>query len=147
MPPADQPSYFASPPAVGDKGEANLTVESRFAAKTVGSGSLEVLATPMLAAIMEKAACSALEKSLAGGFTSVGVELSLRHEAASLLGAQVVAVAEVLEVQGREITFKIEAKDEAGPVGSCLHKRVVVDGAKFMGKAAKRFEGVKKAGG
>lgn len=103
-------------------------------AKTVGSGSLEVFATPMMVALMEKAAAAAVADCMENDETTVGTKLDIAHTSATPLGMKVSAYAEVTEVNGREITFKVTAKDEAGEIGSGVHKRFVVFGEKFMSK-------------
>jgi predicted thioesterase len=139
--PSPSPFFAPSPPPVGSKGAASLVVEPQVTAKVLGSGSLDVLGTPALAALMEKAACAALSAYLAPGWTSVGTALSLKHEAASPLGAAISATAEVMAVNDREIAFRIVAEDNAGGIGSAVHTRFVVNSEKFMGKTAKRLGG------
>jgi predicted thioesterase len=120
-----------------------MVVTKDVTAKSLESGSLEVLATPALAALMEKAACLAVDPYLSPGITTVGVLLTLKHEAASGLGAKVTATAKIVSAQGREIRFEIKASDEAGQVGSCDHARFAVGAERFMEKVGRRAEGPK----
>ena len=122
------------PITIGSKGKAEITVDESKLAVTAGSGSLRVYATPMMCALMEEAACKATEPFLEKGETTVGTYLEVRHTAASPEGIHVEAEAEIIEVSGREVTYSITAKDEAGEIGSCLHKRVQVDSDRFMQK-------------
>jgi predicted thioesterase len=139
---SDPPKWFdPSPPPVGRSATAALTVEPGLTAKAVGSGSLEVLATPAMAALMERAAVAALEGFLAEGWTSVGVSLNLKHEAASPLGARVLATAEVSAVAERQIIFQITVEDEGGRAGSAQHVRALVAVERFMARAAARLAG------
>jgi predicted thioesterase len=132
---------FAAPPALGAASDASLTVAFETTAKTMGSGALDVLATPALAALMEKACCQAVNPFMAPGWTTVGVFLGLSHTAPSLPGAKVEAMAEIVSVKGREVRFSVKARDERGQVGACEHARMAVSEEKFMGKAKKRAEG------
>lgn len=123
----------------GKKSRAELIADKSVLAVNVGSGSLEVFATPMMTMLMEKAACSCIEDCLENDETTVGTELSVKHTSATPEGMRVYAEAEVIEVNGREIVFRVEAFDEAGSIGSGTHKRFLVYGDKFMSKAlAKR---------
>ena len=119
---------------VGMKGEAFTEVEREDTALEVGSGSLLVYATPCLAALMEGAACEAISEALEEGKTSVGIELNLCHTAATPVGMEVTAQAEVTAVDGRIITLHITASDEAGPIGEATHKRAIVSAQKFLDK-------------
>ena len=119
---------------VGMKGEVGTTVEREDTALEVGSGSLLVYATPCMAALMEGAACEAIESALDEGQTSVGIELNIRHTAATPVGMEVRAEAEVTEVEGKIITFVLRAFDEAGEIGSGTHKRAVVNAQRFLDK-------------
>lgn len=119
---------------IGMTGTAENLVEREDTALEVGSGSLLVYATPCMAALMEAAACEAIAKGLAQTETTVGIELNLRHIAATPVGMEVHAKAEVTAVEGKIITFSIEAFDEAGAIGSATHKRALVNAQKFLDK-------------
>lgn len=119
---------------VGMKGEVTTLVEKEDTAQQVGSGSLLVYATPCMTALMEGAACEAIESALEEGQTTVGIELNIRHTAATPVGLEVRAEAEVTEVDGKIITFALRAFDEAGEIGSGTHKRAVVNAQRFLDK-------------
>ena len=119
---------------IGMKGEVTTLVERADTAAEVGSGSLLVYATPCMAALMEGAACEAIEKGLAEGETTVGIELNLKHIAATPVGMEVRAEAEVTAVEGKIITFTITAYDEAGEIGNATHKRALVNAQRFLDK-------------
>ncbi len=119
---------------VGMKATVSGLVEREDTAAEVGSGSLLVYATPCMAALMEGAACEAIEAVLPEGQTTVGTELNLRHTSATPVGLEVRAEAEVTAVEGKVITFAIRAFDEAGEIGSAEHKRVIVNAQKFLDK-------------
>ena len=119
---------------VGMTGEAFNEVERADTAYEVGSGSLLVYATPCMAALMEGAACNAIADAIPEGKTSVGTMLNISHIAATPVGMDVRAEAEVLEVDGITVTFQITAYDEAGKIGEGTHKRAVITSQKFLDK-------------
>ena len=119
---------------IGMSGEAATLAEREDTAAEVGSGSLLVYATPCMAALMEGAACEAIAEGLAENETSVGIELNICHTAATPVGLEVTARAEVTAVEGKIITFSLKAWDEAGEIGSGTHKRAVVNAQRFLDK-------------
>ncbi len=124
----------------GMNSTAETTVTAEKLASAVGSGSLDVFATPMMTALMEKAAAAAVAEAMENDETTVGTMLNISHTAATSLGMKVKAYAEVTEVNGREITFKVSAEDEKGEIGNGVHKRFVVFGEKFMAKTNAKAE-------
>ncbi len=120
---------------VGMKGRADTLCEREDTAKEVGSGSLLVYATPCMVALMEGAACEAIEEALPEGKTTVGIAMNIEHIAATPVGLDVWAEAEVTEVNGKVITFSVAAYDEKGQIGKGTHKRCMVDTQKFLDKA------------
>lgn len=118
---------------IGTKGEATNLVERADTAYEVGSGDLLVYATPCMVALMEGAACEALA-SLPEGKTSVGTELNVSHKAATPVGMEVRAEAEITAVEGNTVTFRVAAYDEAGLIGEGTHKRVIVSTQRFLEK-------------
>ena len=119
---------------VGMTGSVSTTVDREDTAYEVGSGSLLVYATPCMVALMEGASCEAIATALPDEKTSVGIELNISHLAATPVGMEVRAEAEVTEVAGNIITFQITAFDEAGKIGEGTHKRAVVTSQRFLDK-------------
>ena len=119
---------------IGMCGEAFSSVEREDTAAEVGSGSLLVYATPCMVALMEGAACEAIAEAIPEGKTSVGIELSISHVAATPVGMEVRAQAEVTAVEGSVITFSVTAYDEAGMIGKGTHKRAVISTERFLEK-------------
>lgn len=119
---------------VGMKGEASTEVEREDTAYEVGSGSLLVYATPCMVALMEGAACEAIADALPEDTTSVGISLDISHLAATPVGLTVHATAEVTEVDGKIITYRVEAFDETGKIGEGTHKRAIVSIQRFLDK-------------
>lgn len=126
----------------GLKGRAENTVESANTAKAMGSGLLDVFATPALVAMMEEAAVNALV--LEEGQSSVGVSLDIKHLAATPIGMKVWAQAELIEVDRRRLVFKVEAFDEKEMIGSGSHERFLIDAEKFMAKTLMKRSGQEK---
>ena len=119
-------------PQPGMIGEASAVVTREQSAAHLGSGDLDVLGTPALAALMERAAVAALQGRLGEGESTVGARIDLRHLAPTPVGARIEARARIAEVEGRRIRFQIEARDERQTIGRADHLRVVVDRATFM---------------
>ncbi len=124
---------------IGMKGETTNLVEREDTAQAVGSGSLLVYATPCMAALMEAAACEAIESGLSEDETTVGIELNLKHLSATPVGLEVRATAEVTAVEGKIISFSIEAFDEAGKIGEATHKRALVNSQRFLDRTYQKL--------
>lgn len=121
---------------VGATGGVERVVTDDDTAITIGSGDLPVLATPIMIAMMEAAACAALVSHVAPGSTSVGSSVDVRHRAPSPVGAHVRASATVTGIDGAKVTFDVTAIHDAGDgvwveIGRGTHARVIVDRAAF----------------
>ena len=103
-------------------------------ARTMGSGDLEVFATPAMAALMENAAMNAVAAELPEGSTTVGSLLEITHSRPSGMGENVSATATLEAVEGRKLTFSVVAVDSKGTIGEGKHVRYVVDREKFLSK-------------
>lgn len=118
----------------GLTGVASRVVTDADTAARLGSGTLDVLATPMLVALLEAAAVACVEHLLPAGHTSLGTEISVTHTAPSPIGAEVTATARLTRVDGRTLQFALEARDGHGPIGAGRHTRVVVESTRFLAK-------------
>jgi RimJ/RimL family protein N-acetyltransferase/predicted thioesterase len=128
--------YFAErSPLIGKTASVSTIVAESNTAKTIGSGALSVFATPMMIALMEKAACECLADTLTDGQTTVGTQIEIEHTAASPLGAKITATATIDFVSGRKIEFTVTANDSAGEIGKGKHTRFIVGEERFMAKA------------
>jgi fluoroacetyl-CoA thioesterase len=116
----------------GLSAEIEITVSEAETALKLGSGSIAVYATPALVALMEHAAVRALEGHLSTGQTTVGGRIDVRHTAATPVGMQVHARAELVVVEGRKLTFRILTWDEVEQIGEANHIRFIVDEDEFM---------------
>ena len=123
---------------VGTHYTAETVVNRANTAKAVGSGTLNVFATPMMVALMEEAAWKAVAPSLDPGQSTVGIQMSISHLSATPVGIKVRADARVIAVDGRKITFSVMAFDEKGLIGEGRHERFVVDDDKFKKKTAEK---------
>lgn len=117
------------------KGEAMILVNSAYTAIAARSGSLDVLGTPFMIALMEKATCSACESLLDEGETTVGTAINITHDKASGLGELIKASATLKAVDGRKLTFDVIATDSKEDIiGKGTITRFVVNGERFMSK-------------
>lgn len=123
---------------IGEKYEVEITVTDEITAKSMRSGSLPVLATPFMVALMEQAASELCDKYIEEGLSTVGTALNIQHLAPTAVGAKVRAVATVTDYDGRKICFDVEAYDEAGLIGKGTHERFTIKIDKFMQKTAQR---------
>jgi fluoroacetyl-CoA thioesterase len=115
----------------GLTGSADLLVGIEHTAPSIGSGLVPVLATPVMINVIEAAALAAVEHLLPAGHQSLGIHLDVRHFAATPIGMRVRATAELIGVDRRTLSFKVEARDDKEPIGDGLHQRVVVNVARF----------------
>ncbi len=117
--------------------EAHHVVADGDTARSLGSGDLDVLATPRLLAWMEGATCALLAGNLAPGETSVGTRISVEHLKASPIGARLTVRAELVHQDGRLVKFRVVAEhDDAAVVGTGEITRVIVDSARFLARLA-----------
>ena len=118
----------------GLKYESVVEVTSANSAKTMGSGDMDVFATPSMVALMENAAMMAVASALPEGSATVGTQINTSHIKASPIGATITASAQLTEVEGRKLTFAVKAWDEKGVIGEGVHTRFVVDRERFLSK-------------
>ena len=112
-----------------------LNVSEKDTALAYGSGTVPVLATPRLVALVEEASVAAVADALEEGVTTVGTAVSLSHLVANRIGSTVTASATVSAVDGRRVTFDVMVEDGAGTVASGTLTRAVVDVDRFLGRA------------
>lgn len=119
---------------VGLIGETEHTVTDQDTAARWRSGLVDAYSTPTLIGLAENACVIAVEKHLNDDQTSVGIEVSVKHLAATPVGMTVKAKAELVEVDGRRLKFRIEAWDEKEKVCEGWHSRAIVDRSRFVDK-------------
>lgn len=120
---------------IGIKGIAEEVVIEHNTALKMGSGTLKVYATPAMIALMEKAAYKSVENVVGEGNGTVGTLMNVQHISATPIGMKVRAESELIAIEGRKLTFKVEAFDEKGKIGEGLHERFIVDNNNFQRKA------------
>ncbi len=125
--------------APGLQGSVEIVVGEEHTAPSIGSGKVRVLATPVMINLIEAAALKAIEHLLEPGYQSLGTHLDVHHVAATPVGMKARATAEVTKVDGRTVTFKVEARDEKDVIGYGSHERVVVNVAKFDQRVQKKL--------
>lgn len=127
---------------IGDTFEVTGVVTRENTAESLGSGALPVFGTPYLAAMMENAAYTLMQRSLPEGRTSVGTRLDISHVSPSPIGMRVRAAARVAAISenGKIVDFEVKAYDEAGLIGEGAHQRAVVNIERFMSKCKGKLE-------
>lgn len=118
----------------GIKDILEIEVEQKHTAEAFGSGGVKVLATPMMIALMEGAALKAVQPALPEGYTTVGISLNVSHTAATPVGMKVFSTAELVKIENKRLTFKVEAFDEKEKIGEGIHERYIIETEKFLKK-------------
>ncbi len=119
----------------GIKGTKTVIVNESNTAKTMGSGTLEVFATPALIALMEETCWRSVAGELEEGCGTVGTLLEIRHTAPTPVGMEVTCESTLVEVDGRRLVFEVTASDAKGVVGEGKHERFIIQNEKFQAKA------------
>ena len=125
-----------------------LIVAEEHSAQHLGSGSVEVLATPQMILLMEQASVAAVDHLLPDGYCTVGAHLDVRHLVPTPVGFEVRATAELVEAEGRRLTFRVEAyeepfEEERGGgllVGEGMHQRAIIDVQRFSEQVAQKVK-------
>ena len=129
----------------GLRAEKTETVNKTNTASAWGSGGLPVFATPAMIALMEHTARSAVDPLLPEGWSTVGIELKVRHLAATPEGMTVRCEAELSEIDGRRLLFRVQAFDDAGIIGEGIHERYIVENERFLKKAGEKYNKAREA--
>jgi fluoroacetyl-CoA thioesterase len=122
----------------GFTGQSTLVVQEIHTAKHLRSGTVDVLATPIMVALMEEAARNSVDPHLEPHELSVGTALEVTHRAATPIGMRVTARAELLGIEGRKLTFRVIAEDEHEVIGQGTHVRAIVNRESFLGRLRKK---------
>jgi len=124
----------------GVKNRKEDVVTREKSASSVGSGLLDVYATPSMIALMEGCCHESVEPFLEKGAGTVGIALNIRHVAATPIGMKVYCESQLTEVKGRVLIFRVEAYDEQGLIGEGIHERCIVQNEKFQKRADAKLE-------
>ena len=119
----------------GIKGTRTVTVNEDNTAKAMGSGTLDVFATPALIALMEETCWRSVANELEEGCGTVGTLLEIKHTAPTPVGMKVTCESTLTEVDGRRLVFEVTARDAKGVVGEGKHERFIIQNEKFQTKA------------
>lgn len=119
----------------GIKGNREITVTEEVTARTMGSGQLEVFATPAMIALAEETAWRSVAGELEDGQGTVGTRLEIDHLSATPLGMKVFCETELTAIDRRKLTFRVQIRDEAGLIGRGIHERFIVENEKFLARA------------
>ena len=123
---------------IGKIHEVNVVVDESMTAATMKSGSLDVLSTPYMIALMEQASAELCQKFLPEGISTVGTMVNIQHLAATSLGAPARAVATLTDFDGRKASFEVVAYDNAGVIGKGTHERFTIKVDSFLKKTQER---------
>jgi predicted thioesterase len=118
----------------GIRGRAEVVVNEGNTAASMGSGSLDVFATPYMIALMEEASQCSVAPFLEEGQSTVGTKLHVSHDAATPVGMKVWAESVLTEIDGRRLVFEVKAYDECGPIGQGTHERFIIKEQRFLEK-------------
>lgn len=118
----------------GIRGHKELIVTPDKTAKAMGSGALDVFATPCMIALMENTAFESVQAELEEGSGTVGTALNVKHVAATPVGMKVTCDTELIKVDGRALTFSVKAYDVCGLIGEGEHERFIISEEKFQAK-------------
>ena len=119
---------------IGVKGHKEKTVTPDLTAARIGSGLVEVFATPMMIALIEQTCLESVLPYLEEGQGTVGTLVNVTHSAATPVGMRVWCDSELVEVDRRRLVFSVKAYDECGLIGEGSHERFIIDTAKFQAK-------------
>ena len=118
----------------GILGHLEQEVTPEMSAARVGSGLVDVFATPMMISLIEQTCNESVLPHLDAGQGTVGTLVNVAHTAATPIGMRVWCDSELVEVDRRRLVFRVKAYDECGPIGEGTHERFIIDTAKFIEK-------------
>ena len=124
----------------GIKSVRETTVTQELCANAWGSGGLQVYATPAMIALMENTAWGGVEPYMEEGKTTVGTRLDVSHLSASPVGAHISCEAELTEIDGRRLVFRVTASDDSGLIGEGTHERFIINTEKFMARTEAKLK-------
>lgn len=119
-----------------------LTVQSlpEHSARVFHPNLPNVFATPFLGGLMEKVSAELIEKHLEPGQQSVGISMDLKHSAATPLGMNIRVKTEITAVEGRKLTFRLEAFDDVEKIGEAIHERFIIQAEKFNARVIEKAQ-------
>jgi len=124
-------------------GESKVKVSKDNTALKYGSGTIDVFATPAMIGLMEKAAIEAVDNVLPDGFATVGTKIDVKHLAATPIGMNVTAKAELLEIDNKKLKFSVEAYDDIDKIGEGIHYRYIINLEDFIRRNEMKLKNLK----
>lgn len=124
-------------------GESKVKVSEDNTALKYGSGTIDVFATPAMIGLMEKAAIEAVDNVLPDGFATVGTKIDVKHLAATPIGMNVTAKAELLEIDNKKLKFSVEAYDDIDKIGEGIHYRYIINLEDFIRRNEMKLKNLK----
>lgn len=121
----------------GTKGIIEMVVADEHSAAKVGSGLVDVFATPAMVALMENTAQTSIKDNLPDGYATVGIEINVKHIKATPIGMKVRCESILKKVEGKKLTFEVEAYDEVAKIGEATHIRYIVEKEQFIKRIQK----------
>ena len=118
----------------GIKNTMTIKVTNDKTAKVLGSGTLDVFATPAMVALMEQTAAQSVQPLLENGVTSVGTKINVEHLSADPVGIEVTCESTLVEIDNRRLVFDIVVSDKHSVVGKAYHERFLIKSESFMTK-------------
>lgn len=119
---------------IGIIGKGEIVVTKDVTAAAIGSGMVDVFATPMMISLMENTCAKSVASHLQADESTIGTHVNVSHCAATPIGMKVYCESELIEIDRRKLTFKVTAYDERGLIGEGLHERFIIDSKKFQAK-------------
>lgn len=118
----------------GTKGTIETVASENDSAKKVGSGLVDVYSTPAMIGLMENTSQTSVKDNLPEGYTTVGIDVSVKHMKATPIGMKVKCISTLKKIEGKKLLFEVEAYDEVGKIGQGTHTRYIVNHDDFIKK-------------
>lgn len=125
---------------IGLRNKQDLVVDKSHSAAHMGSGTLEVFATPSMIALMENTCMHCVAPYLEAGASTVGTLINVKHLSATPVGDTVTCSCELLEIDRKRLVFSVQASDSVGLIGEGIHERFVVNIDRFMQKMLEKLK-------
>lgn len=125
---------------IGLRNKQDLVVDKSHSAAHMGSGTLEVFATPSMIALMENTCMHCVAPYLEADASTVGTLINVKHLSATPVGDTVTCSCELLEIDRKRLVFSVQASDSVGLIGEGIHERFVVNIDRFMQKTLEKLK-------